>query len=124
MESDINNKLNDLDRDLQDLLDISRIMYDITKTQQPDIDQIEEKLTYADGLVEATIPDIEDSSHIKKSSRVKKVLLIGGLAIGGVLLGTAGLAISIPVAAAGIVVGAVAGLSTGVIINHKIKKHK
>lgn len=115
-----NDQLDNLNRDLQDLLEISRMINDITYSQQLNIDVVEEKITSADELVEVSIPTIEESSEIKKSSRVKKILLIGGLTTGGILLGTAGLAISIPVAAAGMVVGAVAGLSTGAIINYKI----
>lgn len=115
-----NDQLDNLNRDLQDLLEISRMINDITYSQQLNIDVVEEKITSADELVELSIPTIEESSEIKKSSRVKKILLIGGLTTGGILLGTAGLAISIPVAAAGMVVGAVAGLSTGAIINYKI----
>lgn len=115
-----NDQLDNLNRDLQDLLEISRMMHDITYSQQSDMNQVEEKITSADGLIEVSLPNIEESSKIKKSSRVKKILLISGMTCGGILLGTAGLAISIPVAAAGIVVGAVAGLSTGAIINYKI----
>lgn len=115
-----NDQLDNLNRDLQDLLEISRMINDITYSQQLNIDVVEEKITSADELVEVSIPTIEESSEIKKLSRVKKILLIGGLTTGGILLGTAGLAISIPVAAAGMVVGAVAGLSTGAIINYKI----
>lgn len=67
-----NDQLDNLNRDLQDLLEISRMINDITYSQQLNIDVVEEKITSADELVEVSIPTIEESSEIKKLSRVKK----------------------------------------------------
>lgn len=61
-----NDQLDNLNRDLQDLLEISRMINDITYSQQLNIDVVEEKITSADELVEVSIPTIEESSEIKK----------------------------------------------------------
>lgn len=125
MTSSIENtnlQLDSLNQDLQDLLEISRTMFDIVHDQQADIDQAEEKITDADGLVELTNSEITIASMIKKSSRVKKALIYTGLIVGGAALGTAGFAISIPVAVAGVIIGSTAGTIAGTVLNYKINR--
>lgn len=117
-----NAQLEELNQDLQDLLEISRTMFDIVHDDQHNLDKIEEKITDADGLVELGTSEVTIASMIKKSSRVKKALIYSGLIVGGAALGTAGFAISIPVAVAGILVGSIAGTITGTVVNYKINR--
>jgi t-SNARE complex subunit (syntaxin) len=117
-----NAQLEELNQDLQDLLEISRTMFDIVHDDQHNLDKIEEKITDADGLVELGTSEVTIASMIKKSSRFKKALIYSGLIVGGAALGTAGFAVSIPVAVAGILVGSIAGTITGTVVNYKINR--
>lgn len=117
-----NAQLEELNQDLRDLLEISRTMFDIVHDDQHNLDKIEEKITDADGLIELGISEVTIASMIKKSSRVKKALIYTSAIVGGAVLGTAGFAISIPVAVAGILAGSIAGTITGTVVNYKINR--
>jgi t-SNARE complex subunit (syntaxin) len=116
--NDVNRQLDNLLQDQSDLLEISRQLQQIVNENQPSFDIAEENIITADTNVTTSI--VELSSN-KKSSQLKKIFIIGGITIASTLLGTAGLAISIPVAAAGVVIGAIVGSITGIVINNEIQ---
>lgn len=116
-----NKSLDDLINDLNELLEITKIVNKITNDQQDEINIVEESILESDIIIEETNIDLEVVKDIKKS-KIKKVMIIVGGTVGGVIIGSLGMFLGpIVGVSTGLIGGTLGGTAAGIIATKILK---
>ena len=107
-------RINKIEQDLLGLSDLMTSIRELVQEQQPGIDKVEERVESAHVHTENGVDQLETAELYQKKTRMKKIKVVSGAIVGGLLFGGVGVATfgaSQALLAAGI--GSGAGAFTG-----------